>query len=192
MNRETASWLMHHLDDDDLQVGHAPDATKEWLETLGLEMSLLRFMQWSWPQNECQIGPVSILGSESIPDQDQIESFLQHKLLPVGSGPNGDTFAIDFSVTSCPVGFVTHEEYYGEGSPREFFRPAARSIESFLFRVAEGRYFPCDYYATGDFNDFLRDEATHEAFPPYESKTPAQNHSRTNNPMDRSGGSTAT
>ncbi|MFN7892330.1 MAG: hypothetical protein ACK5OC_18685 [Pirellula sp.] len=178
MNKEIASSLMHHIDDGELDVGHAPDTIKQWFETLGLEMSFLRFMQWSWPQNECQIGPVSILGAQLIPNQDNIQSYLKDKLLPVGSGPNGDTFVVDFSTESCPVGFVTHEEFYGEGSPRKFFRPAARSIESFLYRVAEGRYFPCDYFVTGDFNDFLRDEATHEAFPPYERK--AQNPKKAN------------
>ena len=191
MNKETASWLMHHIDDGELAVGHAPDPVIEWFETLGLEMSFLRFMQWSWPQNDCQIGSVRILGAQSIPNQDHIESYLQDKLLPVGSGPNGDTFAVDFSIINCPVGFVTHEEFHGERSPRKFFRAAARSVESFLFRVAEGRYFPCDYYSTGDFNDFLRDEATHEAFPPYEIKTKGHHPNGKNDPMDRSGGSTA-
>jgi hypothetical protein len=167
MNGQAASWLIHHIDDGSFGIAHAPKKTIAWFETLGLPMELLRFMQWRWPQKDCQIGPVSILKSSDIPKQDCIDVYLRHKLLPVGSGPNGDTFAIDFSVESCPVGFVTHEEYYGEGDPREFFRPAARSVESFLYRIAEGRYFPCDYYATGYFNDFLRVEASHEPFPPY-------------------------
>ena len=158
---------MHHLDDDDLGIDHAPDSTKQWLEELGLPMELLRFLQWNWPQKDCQIGPIAIFKSEAIPKQEGIEVLLEHKLIPVGYGPNGDTFVIDFSVDSCPIGFVTHEEYYGEGDPRPFFQSAARSVESFLYRVAEGRFFPCDYYVTKDFNEFLRDEATHEQFPPY-------------------------
>ncbi len=173
MNEETASWFMHHLDDGDLKVGHAPESAKKWIEDLGLEMSLRRFLQWEWPQKDCEIWPVRILCSKAIPKQEGIDIYLRHKLLPVGSGPNGDTFVIDFSTESCPVGFVAHEEYYGEGDPREFFRPAARSIESFLFRVSEDRYFPCDYYATGHHNDFLRDEALHESFPPYSRKPEA-------------------
>lgn len=167
MNGQAASWLINHIDDDSFGIAHAPKKIIAWFETLGLPMELLRFLQWQWPQKDCQIGPVSILKSSDIPKLDSIDVYLRHKLLPVGSGPNGDTFAIDFSVESCPVGFVTHEEYYGEGDPREFFRPAARSVESFLYRIAEGRYFPCDYYATGYFNDFLRAEAAHEPFPPY-------------------------
>lgn len=167
MNGEAASWLMHHLDDGDLDVGHASEETKEWLEGLGLEMNLLRFLQWGWPRKDCQIGPVAINPMAAVRDEEDLEVFLAHKLIPVGNGPNGDTFVIDFSVDSCPVGFVTHEEYYGEGDPRPYFQGAGRSIESFLYRVSEGRFFPCDYYVTEAFNEFLKDEATHEQFPPY-------------------------
>jgi hypothetical protein len=171
MNEEAASWFISHLDDGDLKIGHAPEATKQWLKGLGLPLELYRFLMFSWPQTDCQIGPVNILCSKAISEQESLAVFLQHKLLPVGSGPNGDTFAIDYSTDSCPVGFVTHEEYFGEGDPREFFRTAARSIESFLYRISEGRYFPCDYYATGYFNEFLRAEASHEAFPPYSPRS---------------------
>lgn len=169
MNNNAASELMHHLDRarGRFKVGKAPQTTQEWLETLGLPMTLLRFMQWSWPQAECQLAGVELFRSKDIQKQDDIAEFLARKLLPVGKAGSGDRFVIDFSIDSCPVGFVTLSEYGGVGDPREFFRPAARSVESFLYRVSEHRYFPNDYYSTGDFNDFLRDEATHEQFPPY-------------------------
>ncbi len=167
MNKEAASWFIHHLDDGSLEIEHAPDSVKEWLEELGLPDELWRFLSWSWPQKDCAIGPVDILCSKALPEQESIDVYVRHKLLPVGSGPNGDAFVIDFSTDSCAVGFVALSEYYGEGDPREFYRPAARSIESFLYRITEGRYFPCDYYATGYFNEFLQAEAGHEAFPPY-------------------------
>jgi hypothetical protein len=70
-------------------------------------------------------------------------------------------------VDACPVGYVSHEEYDLESDPRPLFEPAARSLESFLFRIAEGRFFPCDYFEAGDFNRFLQEEAEHEPFPPY-------------------------
>jgi hypothetical protein len=174
MNGQAAYWLFNHINDGSLAIGKAPKQTIEWFEKVGLPMQLLRLLKWNWPQKDCLIGPVSICKSSDIPNQHCIDVYIRHKLLPVGSGPNGDVFAIDFSVESCPVGFVTHEEYYGEGDPRKFFSPAARSFESFLYRIAEGRYFPCDYYATGYFNDFLIAEATHEPFPPYAPKTANQ------------------
>lgn len=167
MNEKAASGFIGHLDSGDLKTGDAPETIKVWLQGLGLPQNLCRFMWWHWPQKDCRIGAVEILCSQALPEQESIDVYLQHKLLPVGSGPSGDTFVIDYSTDSCPVGFVTHEEYFGEGDPREFFRPAARSVESFLYRIAEGRYFPCDYYETGYFNDFLQAEAWHEAFPPY-------------------------
>lgn len=168
MNSSAAYSFIHHLDDGSLKVASAPDVTKKWLQTLGLPLEMLQFMQGTWPQKNCQVGPVELLCSKNLPLQENIEALLAHKLLPVGSGPNGDTFVIDFSVAACPVGFITHEEYNGEGDPRKFLRIAARALESFLYRVSERRFFPCDYYETGDFNDFLREESAHRQFPPYD------------------------
>jgi hypothetical protein len=167
MNTSIAYWLFHHLDDGSLKVGPAPNSIKKWLEGLGLPMDLLRFVQNTWPQKDFQVGPVDLACSKNLPKQSHIEVLLAQRLLPIGSGMNGDAFVIDFSVESYPVGFITHEEYHGTGDPRKFFRSAARSLESFLYRVSEKRFFPYDYYAAGDFNDFLREEASHRQFPPY-------------------------
>jgi hypothetical protein len=41
-----------------------------------------------------------------IPEQAAIDVFLEQKLLPVGRADDGCLFVIDFSVESCPVGFV--------------------------------------------------------------------------------------
>jgi hypothetical protein len=64
------------------------------------------------------------------------------------------------------VGFITHKEYDG-ADPRKYFCPVARSIETLLYRAAEGRYVPVDYYEARSFNQFLQDEAEHFPFPPY-------------------------
>lgn len=178
MNQYLASLLMRHMDDGRLACDHAPDEVIEWFDTLGLPIDLLRFMQWNWPQKFCEIGPLSILPSVDIPKQAAIDVFLAQKLLPVGCADDGCLFVIDFSVESCPVGFVSSMLYYADGafreygddSPqelREYFQPAARSVESFLFHVSEGRFFPCDYGAAAEFNDFLKEEAAHHAFPPF-------------------------
>ncbi len=94
---------------------------------------------------------------DEIPDHDSMEHYLKDKLLPVASGPNGDTLAIDFSIDNCPVGLVTHE----------------------------------DNYPTSDFNNFPRDEAIHEAVPPYELKSPEHRPKGPTNPINQSHGSTA-
>lgn len=168
VNGEAARLLMHHLDRGQLRVGRAPQDVQDWLETLGLPLELLRFLQWSWPQEEFGFGAIDIHCSASLPLLEWADVFLAGKLLRIGSGPNGDFFAIDFSVDSCPVGYVTHGEWDYESNPRPWFEPAARSIESFLHRVAEDRYVPCDYHATRQFNQFLRDEGEHRPYPPYD------------------------
>jgi hypothetical protein len=72
--------------------------------------------------------------------------------------PNGDWLVIAFAKLGCIPGFITHEEWDQESSPASFFEPIAKSMESLLYRIAEGRYIPTDYYAAKPFNDFLREE----------------------------------
>jgi hypothetical protein len=59
-------------------------------------------------------------------------------------------------------GFVTHEDWSPWNDEpqdaRRFFQPIARSFDSFLYRVVEGKYLPSDYYAAKDFNKFLEEE----------------------------------
>ena len=43
--------------------------------------------------------------------------------------------------------------------------PRALSKASFFTRISEGRLLPCDYRAAAEFNDFLKEEAAHHAFP---------------------------
>ena len=174
MNKEAATWFIHHLDDVSPTIAHAPDDVQKWLKGLDLPFGLLLFLQWDWPQAPSYIGPVGIDPSSSLPKHPWIEALIAHKLLPIGSGANGDVFAIDYSAESCSVGYVTHEEYYGEGDPRPFFEPAARSIETFLYIATEDRYFPCDYYAAKAHNQFLRDETAHFPYPPYETRNNEQ------------------
>jgi hypothetical protein len=102
--------------------------------------------------------------------QTGMENLLAGKFIRLGDAPNGDIFVVDFSTESFPVGFITHEEYGGSSDPRKYFCPVARSMESFLYRAEEGRYVPADYYAAQSFNQFLRDEAEHHAFPPYDRR----------------------
>ena len=43
---------MDYLDDGSLECNHAPIDVKDWLETIGLQLNILRFMQWEWPSEE--------------------------------------------------------------------------------------------------------------------------------------------
>jgi hypothetical protein len=59
----------------------------------------------------------------------------------------------------CEVGFITHEEYWEhKDEPEKVYERIARSLDSLLYRVVEGRYVPIDYYAAKEFNEFLAEE----------------------------------
>ena len=163
MNHSLCREFIQHLDrDDSLKSDNAPEHIKNWLEELGLPMDLLRFMQWDWPQTDCQIAHIAICSSTSIYDDEVTRHLLQHKFLNAGSAPNGDWFVVDYTTEACVPGFITHEEWSpwddDSGDPRQFFQPIARTFESFLYRVVEDRYLPTDYYAAREFNQFLDEE----------------------------------
>jgi hypothetical protein len=85
---------------------------------------------------------VTLLCSKKIPKQWNIKVHLAHKLLPVGNGPNGDAFVIDFSIEACPVGFVTHEEYHGKGNPRPFSEQPPVLLRAFYIVSQKDATFP--------------------------------------------------
>ncbi|MGB7323298.1 MAG: hypothetical protein WBD31_00395 [Rubripirellula sp.] len=170
MNRDTAAWLMHHLDGDtSMAVGASTPETIEWLETQDFPWALGMMLRHSWPQDDCSVGPVEFCSADAIRDMPYADELLGQKLLPIGTAPNGDMFVLDYSFDSCPVGFVTHEGFSGD-DPRGHFNAVCRSLESFLYRVDLGLFIPCDYYSTGHFNDFLKAEAEHQCFPPFDKK----------------------
>lgn len=157
-----ARFIQYLNREDGLSCGHAPEHIKVWLEQLGLPTELLRFMQWEWPQVDCQIGPVAILSSASIYADEATAVLLKYKFLNIGSAPNGDWFAIDFFTDACQPGFVAHEKWSPwsdqPSDPRGFFEPIGRLLDSFLYRVVEDRFVPYDYDVAKDFNRFLADE----------------------------------
>ena len=163
MNHEICREFIHHLDQDgSLECGHAPEHIQRWLEELNLPVGFLTFMRWDWPQADGQIAHLTVRSSRSIYADDATVVLIAHKLLNIGSAPNGDWLVIDFSTEACGVGFVTHEEWSpwsdSPQDPRLFLQPIARSFASFLYRAVEGRYLPTDYYAARKFNSFLMEE----------------------------------
>jgi len=154
MNMNLCRDFISYLDQGgSLKSGNAPKNIEQWLEELNLPIDLLRFMQWSWPQTDCQMAHIRIRSSAPL---------LRQNFLNVGSAPNGDWFVIDFSTEACAPGFITHEEWspWNDNSedPRQFFQPIARTFDAFLYRIVEERYLPFDYYAAKEFNAFLLNE----------------------------------
>ena len=158
MRADVCRELLIHLDKGELQCGHAPKPVQKWLEKIKLPTDFLRFMQWYWPQQDGQLAHLTILSSSSIKSDDSAELLASAGFLLIGAAPNGDSLVVDFGKRACVPGFITHEEWDQESKPREFFEPIARSFESLLYRLAEGRYVPTDYYAAKPFNVFLREE----------------------------------
>lgn len=159
MNSDVCEQLIHFLDaEGELDCENAPEEVKKWLEPLSLPMTLLRFMQCDWPQADCQLAAISIHSSQTMYDDSFTPILVKFGFLNIGSGPNGDLLLIDFTRRDCVPGFIPLSEWDQKSDPEHFFQPIARSLAGFLYRVAEKRYLPCDYYAAKAFNQFLIEE----------------------------------
>ncbi|TWU51551.1 hypothetical protein Poly59_31440 [Rubripirellula reticaptiva] len=164
MQTSVASNLLHHLADDSAEIGHASVDDKAWLEELPLPLELKRTLQWHWPTESTQIGPIVFEPVSGIRSYPWTPALLRHQQIPIGFGPNGDAFVCDFATDECNVGFVTHEEYDGASNSRPFYQPTFRTLESYLHLVDMERYVPCDYYDARDFAEFLEAESNHSPF----------------------------
>ena len=171
MDSSIASNLMYHLAGDEPGIEHAPKEIDAWLESLPLPMDLKRMLQWYWPKHGVQLGPIHFHSPMGIRHAPWTDAMLPHKLLALGDCPNGDAFVVDFSSDACNVGFVTREEYDGESDPRPYYQPTFRCLETYLYRVAEERYLPADYYDARSLIDFLQAERDHDSVPPFRKRT---------------------
>jgi hypothetical protein len=152
--------LMLHLGADDLNPGHAPAEVKAWLESLGLEIGLLRFLQWEWPQESGDLGMVHLFSSQQIMDHQDSALLADHRLLSIGNAFNGDPFVLDYSTDLAAPYFLSHGEWWPDKTqdPRRWMARAAPSLTAFWWRQAEGLYVPTDSSLAAELNTLLTSE----------------------------------
>lgn len=167
MHEDLCSEFMYHMDKGGaLEIGNPPIHIQNWLDDLNLPDDLRRLARHTWPQVDCSLADIRFFSSQTIYDDENTPLLLKYQFLHVGYGLNGDFFVIDFSNELCVPGFIALGEWDHQAdmpeSPHKFFAPAAPNFDVFLYRVAEGKYVPGDYYAAWQFNDFLAREGIAE------------------------------
>lgn len=160
--------FINQLDKDGtLNPGPAPRNVKQWIESLGMPMNVMRFLQWHWVRVDSWVSPLNLSASKNLIEEETTPfPLVPYKFLKLGSALNGDPFVIDFLEDSCVPGFVSHDLYWeGRAKPRSAFEPIARSFESLLYRLTEGLFVPHDYFQAKDFNQFLERERSFHMTP---------------------------
>lgn len=84
----------------------------------------------------------------------ELEKLLIQRFLPIGSAPNGDALVIRYDGDRLEAGFLSHEIHDPVA-----YQPIARTLDSLLYKLVEGRYIPTDYHAAKAFNAFLAEES---------------------------------
>jgi len=145
----------------ELDVGESPKAVVKWLKQSNLPFDLKHLLHFDWPQKTAEILPwLRLSAAKEIPALEARNKLLRHGFLQVGSSVGGDPLVIRWDLEPFEVGFLTHEEFWGQDvEPQKVYARIARSLESLLYRVVEDRYVPIDYYAAKDINAFLAEEA---------------------------------
>ncbi len=152
MRTELIRDLFQHLDaDGSLQGGHCPEAANRTLEGMPLPIDLKRVLQWYWTNRGGEVGPYTLYSVEESLANDDLPKLIAAGMLPIGYAPNGDPLVLCFCEEKCAVGLVSHDQFWEEGGePKEAYAEVAGSIDEFLWRAAEGRYLPIDYYAASE------------------------------------------
>ncbi|MCE5327779.1 MAG: hypothetical protein LLG01_15340 [Planctomycetaceae bacterium] len=160
MAEELLSDFLRHLDRfGSMEIGTAPENIQKWLPTTGLPDFMVRLLMHNWPQVDSQVDHLVLFSSQRIHDFEATNPLIEQGLFIIGAGRSGDLVVVDFRSSACVPGFVSCEEWWPPAdNARNFFQPIARSFESLLFRIIEGRYIPLDWYSAGFFNAFLKEE----------------------------------
>ena len=152
--------LFQHLDvDGSLQVGDCPERAKQQVEALPLPLDVKRMLQWYWTNAGGEVGRYTLYGVEEALAQEDLDRYLAAGMFPIGYALNGDPLVLRFSEDRCAVGLVSHDQLWEEevSGPEGAYVEVTASVEEYLWRVAEGRYLPIDYYAASELVEMRRE-----------------------------------
>jgi hypothetical protein len=144
--------FFQHLDaDGSLQVGHCPEAANHTLEGMPLPIDLKHVLQWYWTNCGGEVGGYILYSVEESLANEDLPKLIAASMFPIGYAANGDPLVLCFTEEKYAVGLVSHDQLWEEESdPKEAYVEVTRSIDEFLWRAAEGRYLPVDYYAASE------------------------------------------
>lgn len=152
--------LFQHLDRDGaLQAGHCPEAEKRRLEEMQLPTEVKQVLQRYWPARGAEVGGYNLYTPREILDQEDQPRLLAVGMLQIGFARNGDLLVLSFTEDKCAVGLVSHDELWEDlnGDPREMYVQVTKSIDEYLWKAAEGRFLPVDFYAAIELDEMRRE-----------------------------------
>ena len=160
MRASVCSEFLHYLHPDKEQgIGKPPQDVANWLDKTSLPAELLSLLRYDWLQEGAYFGHLYFMSARAIFNDEVRDDFLRQGFLNIGSAPNGDMLVICCDSDRCEVGFITHEEWWEhKDALAEVYQPIARTLDTLLYKLVEGRYLPRDYYSAKGFNTFLAEE----------------------------------
>jgi hypothetical protein len=157
--------LFQHLDcDGSLQVGDCPKEANRTLEEMPLPLGLKRVLQWYWTNSGGEIGGYTFYSVEESLATKDLPSLMAANMFPFGSAANGDPLVLCFNEERCAIGLVSHDQFWEEDAdPKAAYAEVTASIDELLWRAAEGRYLPVDYYAASELLEMRKEIADNGA-----------------------------
>ena len=152
--------LFQHLDrDGSLQVGHCSETETRRFEEMPLPTDVKRVLQRCWPNRGAEVGGYNLYTPKEILDSDDQPRLLAVGMLQIGFARNGDLLVLCFTEDECAVGLVSHDELWEEldGDPKEMYVEVTGSIDEYLWKAAEGRFLPVDFYAAIELDEMHRE-----------------------------------
>ena len=159
MRTELIRDLFIYLDrDHSLAVGRCPEKAKHALEEMPLPIDVKRILQWYWTNTGGSVGAYTLYGVEELLTKDDQPRLLAMGMLQIGFAANGDLLVLRFTEESCAVGLISHDEFWSEDCDEDYiYAEVTGSVDEFLWRAAEGRYLPIDYYAAIELIEMRRE-----------------------------------
>ena len=157
--------LFQHLDSGGaLQVGPCPKEANRTLEEMPLPLDVKRVLQWYWMNSGGEIGGYSLYSVEESLANEDLPSLIAANMFPIGCAANGDPLVLCFNEERCAVGLVSHDQFWEDGTdPKAAYAEVTATIDEFLWRAAEGRYLPIDYYAASELLEMRKEIAGNDS-----------------------------
>ena len=142
--------LLHHLDKGgSLGIATCSVELQAFIEGLDLPMNLKRIFQWRWASTWANVGTYRIGSVEEVFYGEWFDRLYSDRMLKIGSAKNGDAVVVRVLDDRCEVGLINSAEFAGDEDlpPGHFYVGVCGGLDDLLFRLAEGKFLPVDYFS---------------------------------------------
>ena len=114
------------------------------------------FIDSYWPESHLDVGKITLSAYGNIMSDDDQKRLVSQNMFSIGHGMNGDPIVMKWDDNGdVSVGYISHDEFWEDENinPVDCYENVFDSFTEFVYRMAEGKFIPCDCFSASEYNE---------------------------------------